>query len=154
MSERKTSVHVTYLPYSVTWPPMPCRITIYTATGPRHPVEALIERKTDGDWQRQGTGLVNDYIIGAGGTMNGEQLRFTFDCPAPDQYWEIHIQTPEFSPFPNFLDSMIGSCETRKFKIGYPGVISRSDLPVGSAEEVFAGYVKKAPTTEAAGTAE
>jgi hypothetical protein len=128
---------------------MPCRITIYTATGARHPVEAKTYRKTGGDWEGGATALVNDVLIGTLGTTTGEHVKFEFECPAPQQYWEIHIQTPEFSPFPNFLDRMIGSCENRGFVITYPGGISRAPFPPQSAEEVLACYVAKPVATAA-----
>ena len=148
----KTTVEVTYLPFSPTYPPMPCRITIYTATAPRHPLEAKISKRTGGAWEGAGSGLVNDYLIGTQGTTTGEQLRFEFDCPAPNQFWEIHIQTPPFSPFPNFLDSMIGSCENRGFQIAYPGGISRAQyVPPQSAAEVLANYVAKPAAVEGTG---
>lgn len=141
----KTTVTVVYMGFPQTYPPLPCRITIYTATGARHPVMARIEKKTTGDWAPHGEGLVNDYQIGLDARNHDESLRFTFDCPAPDQFWEIHIQTPEFVPFPNFLDSLIGSCEPRAFMIAYPGGISRLVPPPRSEAEVVAGYVAKPP---------
>src|ERR1044072_9100871 len=137
----KTKVQVSYGSFSQTYPPMPCRITIYTATGARHPVQAKIYRKTTADWEGGAEALVNDYLIGAGGgTTSGEHLLFEFECPPTQQYWQNHIQTPEFSPFPIFLDRMIGTCESRGFVITYPGGISRAPFPPQSAEELLASY--------------
>lgn len=148
----KTAVYVSYLPFPSSAPPMPCVITIYTATGPRHPVEATVEQRTASGWEWKSDSLVNNYPIGTLGTSFGEHLRFTFDCPAPGQYWEIHIETPSFSPFPNYLDSMIGSCEVREFAIAYPGIITRLNPRATTEAEVFAGYVSKPAATEGAGT--
>jgi hypothetical protein len=148
----RTSVSVTYLPFPPQLP-MPCVITVYTATAPRHPVEARIESWSVTGWTDLGTGLVNNYPIGMAPTIIGETLRFTFDCPAPQQYWEIHIETSPLSPFPNYLDSMIGSCESREFIITYPGIIVRSKPLLAATEaEVFANYVRK-PALEAAAPA-
>jgi hypothetical protein len=124
-AQGKTSVLVTYMPFG--GPPIgSCRVTIYTATGPRHPVGAEVEQMTiPGQWTKQGTQDVNNFLVGAKSSFFPEITRFTFECPFPPQYWEIHIQTPVYSPLPNFLDSMIGSCEPRGFVIQYPGVIAR-----------------------------
>jgi hypothetical protein len=91
----------------------------------------------------RGEHLVNNWLIGSSGMPSGEAFSFTFDCPAPDQYWEIHIETPPHSPLPNYLDSMIGSCENRSFTIMYPGSIMRDNPRVQSEAEVFANYVSK-----------
>jgi len=120
----KTSVIVTYLPFS--GPPIGwCQITIYTATGPRHPVLAEISEKGLTGWEPKGTQLVNNYKVGLKPNSFSEITLFTFDCPAPGQFWEIQFETPPYSPLPNFLDSMIPSCEPRGFVITYPGLIAR-----------------------------
>ncbi len=139
----KTAVLVSYAAFASTLPPMPCIITIYTATGARHPVTAQVEQKSATGWDDKGTHLVNNYPIGTTATSFGEILKFTFDCPSPDQYWEIHIETMPFSPFPNYLDSMIGSCEPRSFAIAYPGIIVRESPRALAEAEVFANYVGK-----------
>src|ERR1043165_530562 len=122
----KTSVVVAYAPFLSEYPPVgACQITIYTATGPRHPVFAHIEQKSvTGEWEAKGDGLVNNYPIGLVGSLLGEFLRFTFDCPAPQQYWEIHIETLPMNPLPSYLDSMIGSCEPREFENASPGALT------------------------------
>jgi hypothetical protein len=121
-------VVVTYLPF-----PTPvvgyCRVTIYTATGPRHPVMADIKKSTMTGWESGGTMLVNDYPVGLVPSTFPQVTKFEFDCPAPEQFWEIHIQTAPYNPLPNYLDSMIGSCEARGFVIVYPGIISRLPVP-------------------------
>jgi hypothetical protein len=151
-SNGKTSVLVAYAPFPSEYPPVgACQITIYTATGPRHPVTALVEQKNmTGGWDDKGTHLVNNYPIGMVGSLFGEILRFTFDCPAPQQYWEIHIETLPMNPLPSYLDSMIGSCEPREFAIAYPGVITRVTPHALSEEDVFANYVSKSATVVSA----
>jgi hypothetical protein len=43
----RTSVEVTFAPYRQDLPrPGACQITIYTATGPRHPVMARVTERT------------------------------------------------------------------------------------------------------------
>jgi len=91
---------------------------------------------------------VNNWMVGSSGMPTGEAFTFTFDCPAPEQYWEIHIETPSFSPLPDYLDSMIGSCENRSFTIMYPGSIIRDNPRMQSEAEVFANYVSKPAKTE------
>lgn len=89
---------------------------------------AEVEEMTDPvrGWRSKGTQLVNNYHFGLmPSSIFAEFTKFTFDCPAPGQYWEIHIETLPFIPFPNFLDSMIGSCEVRSFAVLFPGIISR-----------------------------
>jgi hypothetical protein len=49
-----------------------------------------------------------NWLVGSSGMPTGEAFSFTFDCPSPEQYWEIHIETPAHSPLPDSLDSMIG----------------------------------------------
>lgn len=124
-SAGQTQVIITYMPFG--GPPIgSCRVTIYTATGPRHPVSAQVEQMTiPGHWTNKGKQDVNNFLVGLNSSIFPEITRFTFDCPFPPQWWEIHIQTPVYSPLPNFLDSMIGSCEGRGFAIQYPGVIAR-----------------------------
>lgn len=149
VADGKTAVLVSYAAFPSTAPPMPCLITIYTATGPRHPVTAQVEQKTVTGWEDKGTHLVNNYPIGTLGTSFSEILKFTFDCPSPAQYWEIHIETPSFSPFPDYLDSMIGSCEPRSFAIAYPGIIVRESPRALAEAEVFANYVGKSASVSA-----
>lgn len=144
----RTTVEVTYTPYPPVLPPAtPCQITIYTATGARHPVMATIEEKLPTGWVDRGEHLVNNWLVG-GLPVFGGGFKFTFDCPAPEQYWEIHIETPKFSPFPNYLDSMIGSCEDRSFTIVYPGIITRDKPGLLADADAFANYVSKPAKSE------
>src|SRR3954465_13326476 len=108
----KTAVWVNYLAFGGL-PIAVCQITIYTFTPPRHPVMAEIDRWTIAGWHSVGTQLVTDYTVGVTGGTLPETYRFTFDCPAPCQLWEIKIQTPPYNPLPDFLDSRISSCEPR-----------------------------------------
>lgn len=149
----KTSVSVLYAPFPSAMPPVgACIITIYTATGPRHPVFAQIEQRNNtGGWDDKGSQFVNNYPIGLVGSAFGELLRFTFDCPAPQQYWEIHIQTLPTNPLPNYLDSMIGSCESREFAIAYPGLITRVSPRALTEADVFSNYVSKPAPDAGAG---
>jgi hypothetical protein len=147
----RTTVEVTCVAYPPTLPPIACQITIYTATGARHPVMATIEEKLPSGWVDRGEHLVNNWVVAALPLVGGG-FKFTFDCPSPAQYWEIHIETPKFSPFPDYLDSMIGSCENRSFTIVYPGIITREDPRLRSEAEVFANYVSK-PATAGGGSA-
>jgi hypothetical protein len=124
-----------------------CPVTIYTATGARHPVLASVKERTMTGWVDRGEHLVNNWLVGSSGMPQGEAFEFTFDCPAPDQYWEIHIETPSIL-LPDYLDSMIGSCENRSFTIVYPGGIIRDSPRVGSEADVFANYVSKQAKTE------
>ena len=145
-----TTVTVTYAPCISGPLPGPCVVTIYTATGPRHPVLARVHERVLTEWVDRGTQYVNNWPVSP--LPLGHGLQFTFDCPAPDQYWEINIQTPRFSPFPDYRDSMIGSCEDRSFTIVYPGIITRDKPLVLSESEVFANYVSK-PATAGGGSA-
>lgn len=141
---RRTTVSVTYGPFRQGSPhPGGCPVTIYTATGPRHPVLARVKERTMTGWVDRGEHYVNNWLVGSSGMPQGEAFEFTFDCPAPEQYWEIHIETPSLSPLPDYLDSMIGSCEDRSFTIVYPGSIIRDNPRLMSEAEVFANYVSK-----------
>jgi hypothetical protein len=143
-----TTVSVSYAPYRLDLPmPGGCPVTIYTATGPRHPVMARIKERTITGWVDRGEHLVNNWLVGSAGNPLGESWEFTFECPAPDQYWEIHIESPSWR-FPNYLDSMIGSCENRSFSILYPGTIIRDSPRARSEAEVFANYVSKPAKSE------
>lgn len=123
VTDGRTLVVVTYLPFAS--PPVGfCFVTIYTATGPRHPVMAEIRESTMSGWKSE-TRLVNNYPVGLLPSAFPKVFQFIFDCPAPEQFWEIHIQTAPYNPLPNFLDSMIPSCEARGFVIVYPGYIRR-----------------------------
>ena len=148
----RTTVEVTYAPFRFDLPrPGACQITIYTATGARHPVLAQVSERTLTGWVDRGEHLVNNWLVGSSGMPQGEAFSFTFDCPAPEQYWEIHIETPSHSPLPNYLDSMIGSCENRSFTIMYPGSIIRDNPRLQSEADVFANYVSKPAETGGAG---
>lgn len=148
----RTTVTVSYAPFRMGNPhPGGCPVTIYTATGPRHPVLARVSERTMTGWVDRGEHYVNNWLVGSSGMPQGESFQFTFDCPAPEQYWEIHIETP--APlFPNYLDSMIGSCENRSFTIMYPGSIVRDSPHLQPGEDVFAHYVSKS-TPPASGNA-
>ena len=138
-----TTVSVSYAPYRIDLPmPGGCPVTIYTATGARHPVMARIKERTNTGWVDRGEHLVNNWLVGSAGNPLGEAWEFTFECPAPDQYWEIHIESPSWR-FPDYLDSMIGSCENRSFSILYPGSIIRDSPRALGEADVFANYVIK-----------
>src|SRR4051812_36217770 len=107
----RTLVVITYLPFA--GPPIGfCYVTIYTATGPRHPVLADIEFSTMAGWHKAGTQLVNNFPVGLLPSTFPSVFKFAFDCPAPNQFWEINIQTAPYNFLPDFLDSMIPSCES------------------------------------------
>jgi hypothetical protein len=61
-----TTVSVSYAPYRIDLPmPGGCPVTIYTATGARHPVMARIKERTNTGWVDRGEHLVNNWLVGS-----------------------------------------------------------------------------------------
>ncbi len=75
----KTGVLVTYMPFP--GPPIGvCHVTIYTATGPRHPVSAEVEQMIPGGWKPLGYRSINNYAVGTKSSIAPEITKFIFDC--------------------------------------------------------------------------